>query len=127
MYFHLLNEKAGEQANFYFEGGIVSLVENINKNKVPAHDAIYLKKDFEHVQVEVAIQYNDSYNEIVESFVNVISTPEGGSHVTGFRMALTRSVNDYAKKLGAIKNGDDGFVGDDLKDGLAAALELMGI
>ena len=122
LYFHLVDERTDESANYYFEGGIVSLVENLNKNKIPVHEAIYLKKEFENVEVEVAIQYNDTYNEIVESFVNVISTPEGGTHVTGFRMALTRSVNDYAKKIGAIKNGDDGFTGDDLKEGLTAVI-----
>ncbi len=119
--FHLVDERTSEEAHFYFEGGIVSLVKALNRNKGPLHDAIYISKttDDGEMNVEVAIQYNDSFSETLESFVNVIPTPEGGTHLTGFRMALTRSINDYAKKI-ASKATDDTLTGDDTKEGLTA-------
>ena len=120
--FHLVDERIGKEINFYFEGGIKSLVESLNKNKTTVNDPIYIHKSGDHTDVQIAIQYNDGYAETVESFVNVINTQEGGSHVTGFRMALTRAVNDYARKINAIKNGDDSLTGDDLKEGLTAVI-----
>lgn len=120
--FHLVDERIGKGINFYFEGGIKSLVESLNKNKTTVNDPIYIHKSGDHTDVQIAIQYNDGYAETVESFVNVINTQEGGSHVTGFRMALTRAVNDYARKINAIKNGDDSLTGDDLKEGLTAVI-----
>lgn len=120
--FHLEDERIGKEINFYFEGGIKSLVESLNKNKTTVTDPIYIHKSGDHTDVQIAIQYNDGYAETVESFVNVINTQEGGSHVTGFRMALTRAVNDYARKTSAIKDGEDGLTGDDLKEGLTAVI-----
>jgi DNA gyrase subunit B len=122
LHFHLTDERISEETNFYFEGGIKSLVESLNKNKNTINEPIYIQKIQDHINIEVAIQYNDGFAETVESFVNVINTQEGGSHVTGFRMALTRAVNDYAKKIGAVKNGEDGLIGDDLKEGLTAVI-----
>lgn len=122
--FHLLDERTGEEDNYYFEGGIKSLVGALNRNKVALHDPIYLSKADGDMSIEVAIQYNDSFSETLESFVNVIPTPEGGTHLTGFRMALTRVVNDYAKKIGAIKTGDDTMIGDDTREGLTAIVYL---
>lgn len=118
--FHLSDERTGETVNFYFEGGITSLVKALNRNKVRLHEPIFISATEGEKIVEVAIQYNDGFSETVESFVNVIPTPEGGTHLTGFRMALTRAVNDYAKKIGAIKNGTDAIVGDDTREGLTA-------
>ncbi len=112
------------EKHFYFDGGIVSLVEHINRNKTPLHKAIYIKKDSGGVGVEVAIQYNDSFSETVESFANVINTPEGGTHLTGFRIALTRAINDYSRKVGAIKESEENLIGDDMREGLTAVVAI---
>ncbi len=124
--FHLEDNRTGEHANFYFEGGIQSLVKALNRNKETLHTPIYITKTSEQLEstVEVAIQYNDSFSETIESYVNIIPTPEGGSHLTGFRMALTRAINDYAKKIGANKNGDDNITGDDTREGLTAVVYM---
>ncbi len=124
LFFHLKDERSGKEQNFYFDGGIKSLVEDLNKNKTPLHPPIFIKKDTEEVGVEVAVQYNDSYMETVESFANVINTKEGGTHLTGFRMALTRAVNDYAKKIGATKDIEGGFNGEDAREGLTAVVTI---
>lgn len=124
LFFHLSDERSGETANYYFEGGITSLVKSLNRNKVTLHDPIYITKTSEtgDVTVEIAVQYNDGFSETIESYVNVIPTVEGGTHLTGFRMALTRSINDYAKKIGASKNGNDTITGDDTREGLTAVV-----
>lgn len=122
LFFHLQEEKTGEETNFYFEGGISALVEELNKNKETLIRPIYIQKQTNSISVEVAIQYNDSFTETVESFVNVINTVEGGTHLTGFRMALTRAINDYGKKIGAIKEGDEGITGEDTREGLTAVV-----
>jgi DNA gyrase subunit B len=124
LYFHLLDKRKEEikEVNFYFEGGIVSLVEKLNENKDILHKPIYINKTDGDVQVEVAVQYNNTYTENVESYVNVINTVNGGTHLTGFRMALTRAINDYGKKTGAFKSDADSFVGDDTKEGLTAVV-----
>lgn len=124
MAFHLVDERTGEEANYYFEGGIRSLVVALNRNKTTLHDPFYFTKTHNDMSIEVAIQYNDSFSETVESFVNVIPTPEGGTHLTGFRMALTRAVNDYAKKIGAAKTEKDVMIGDDMREGLTAIVYL---
>ena len=124
--FHLYDERNGEDAHYYFEGGIVSLVKAINRNKETLHEPIFITKENKDtdVTVEIALQYTDSFSETVESYVNIIPTPEGGSHLTGFRMALTRAVNDYAKKVGATKNGDDNITGEDTREGLTAIVYI---
>jgi len=124
LFFHLKDEKTDREDNFYFEQGITALVEQLNDNKITLHNPIYISKQVNSVEVQVAIQYNDGYNETVESFVNVINTKEGGTHLTGFRMALTRVINDYGKKIGAFKNGDDGVTGEDTKEGLTAVVYI---
>lgn len=124
--FRVLDERTGTQDNFYFEGGIKSLVTHMNHNKQTISDVFYVSKEIETpaalVGIEVAMQYNDAFGENVQSYVNVINTGEGGTHLTGFRMALTRSINDYGKKNGAIKEGQESFVGDDLREGLTAVV-----
>ncbi len=126
LYFHLLDKRKEEikELNYYFEGGIVSLVEKLNENKETLHRPIYINKTDGDVQVEVVIQYNDSYSENVESFVNVINTINGGTHLTGFKMALTRVINDYGKKAGAFKNDEDSIIGDDTREGLTSVVFL---
>lgn len=124
IYFHLLdlrNEQAKE-VNYYFEGGIVSLIEKLNEHKTAVHKPIFIQKKVEDVEVEAALQYNGGYNENVESYVNVINTVNGGTHLTGFRMALTRAVNDYGKKIGSFKEGEDSVTGDDTREGLTAVV-----
>ncbi|MGB9706731.1 MAG: DNA topoisomerase (ATP-hydrolyzing) subunit B [Microgenomates group bacterium] len=121
--FHLYDEKEDREAHFYFEGGIRSLVTYLNRQKKPLHPPIYISGEADGMGVEVAVQYNDGYSENIQSFVNVINTKDGGTHLTGFRMALTRAINDYAKRIGAIKN-NDGFTGDDVKEGLTAVVAV---
>jgi DNA gyrase subunit B len=120
--FHLKDERSNEEAHYYFEGGITSLVKALNRNKTALHPAILISKKSAdgEMSIDVSIQYNDAFAENVESYVNVIHTPEGGTHMTGFRMALTRAINDYAKKSGVTKNGDDSITGDDTREGLTA-------
>ena len=124
LYFHFIDSRSSQQkeVNYYFEGGIVSLVEKMNDNKEPLHNTISINKSDGDVQVEVAIQYNDTYTENVESYVNVINTINGGSHLTGFRMALTRAINDYGKKSGIFKPDAEPMTGDDTREGLTAVI-----
>ncbi len=124
--FYIKDDRTGQEATFYFEGGIVSLVKALNRNKEVLHPPIYITKTDEkmHSTVEIAAQYNDSFSESVESYVNIIPTPEGGSHLTGFRMALTRAINDYAKKIGVTKSADDNITGDDTREGLTAIVYM---
>ncbi|OGH11615.1 MAG: DNA gyrase subunit B [Candidatus Levybacteria bacterium RIFCSPLOWO2_01_FULL_36_13] len=124
LYFHLMDEREGKQqeVNFYFEGGITALVSKINENKISLHNAIFIEKQEGDVNVEVALQYNDGYAENVESYVNVINTVNGGTHLTGFRMALTRAINDYGKKIGSFKDDEEGITGDDTREGLTAVV-----
>src|SRR3989338_3977543 len=131
LFFHLLDLRTPTDAgagnredHFYFEGGIASLVEALNRNKITLHDHIFIQKQSDSIEVQAAIQYSDSFSENVESFVNVINTIEGGSHLTGFRMALTRSINDYGKKIGAFKNGDESITGEDSREGLTAVVYI---
>lgn len=124
--FTLKDDVSGEEFNFYFEGGIRALVSHLNANKVVISDVFYVSKEIETsvapVGIEVAMQYNDDFGERLSSFVNIIETPDGGTHVAGFRSALTRAVNDYGKKIGAIKEGQESFIGDDLREGLTAVI-----
>jgi len=124
LFFHIYDERSDIEENFYFDGGIRSLVEDLNKNKQGLHRPIFIKKDTEEIGVEIAIQYNNSYSETVESFANVINTTEGGTHLTGFRIALTRAINDYARKIGVIKSDEENLTGEDLREGLTAVIAI---
>lgn len=124
IYFHLFDKRTQKEMHYYFEGGIVSLIKALNKNKSPLTDPILITKKEGDLELEVSVQYNDGFAETVESFVNVTKTVEGGTHLTGFRMALTRSINDYAKKNGAVKNGDETLLGEDTREGLTAVVYL---
>jgi DNA gyrase subunit B len=119
--FHFEDENDGDVATFYFEGGIKSLVAHSNRGKQVLNDVIYFQKSDENISCEVALQYSDSYNENVKGYVNGIYTTDGGTHVTGFRIALTRAITDYYKKL-QNGNGKDeaALTGDDMKEGLTA-------
>jgi DNA gyrase subunit B len=120
LHFYFADEITGITRQYYFEGGIRSLVTHLNRDKKVLHEPIHIKKDIDHSQVEVAVQYNDGFTENLQSFVNVVNTVDGGTHETGFKMALTRSINDYAKKIGAIKDGETALTGDDMREGLTA-------
>jgi DNA gyrase subunit B len=122
VYFKIVNEKDHEKLGYYFDGGIISLLNDMNKDKKTLHDPIYIKKQNDDKEVEVAIQYNDGINENIHSFVNVINTAEGGTHLTGFRIALTRAINNYAKKALSEKDFGEGLSGEDVKEGLAAVV-----
>ena len=124
LYFHFKDLREGQEkeVNYYFEGGITSLVEKLNENKGPLHDAIFIQKQEGDIDVEASLQYNNGYVENVQSYVNVINTVNGGTHLTGFRMALTRAINDYGKKIGSFKDESDYITGDDTKEGLSAVV-----
>lgn len=119
------DEINGVEKDFCYEGGIASFVGFINENKTPLHeDVIYFSEEKDDVIVEVAMQYTDGYSEISYSFVNNINTHEGGTHLTGFRTALTRSINDYARKTGILKENDSNLTGDDVREGLTSILSI---
>ena len=124
IYFHFYDEKKGSQVHYYFEGGIVSLLRELNKNKTIMHEPIYIQREEGIVNVEIAIQYNDTFNENTPSYVNIINTVEGGTHVTGFKIALTKSIKDYAARKELMKNKDDIITGEDVREGLTAVLSL---
>jgi len=118
----LTDERTGFSKVFYFEGGIKSLVNHLNRNKKALCSVIHFERQFERCLIEVAIQYNDSFTENVYSFVNTVNTVDGGTHVTGFRMALTRSINDYSSKIGATKSENETLTGEDTREGLTAVI-----
>lgn len=122
VYFKVFDERTGLKKGFLFEGGIASLVEDLNLNKKPLHKILYFQTQKEDVSVEVALQYNDSIKENLMSFVNVINTHEGGTHVTGFKTALTKVINDYGNREGIIKK--ENISGEDTKDGMTAIVYI---
>jgi len=122
VFFKIFNKKIDEKRGYFFDGGIVSLIKDLNRGKKVLHPPIYIQKKSEDKEVEVVIQYNDSIAENIYSFVNVINTQEGGTHLTGFRSALTKAINNYAKKELGTKNGEETFTGEDVKEGLTAVV-----
>ena len=124
IYFHFYDERINSEHHYYFEGGILSLLRELNKGKIAVHEPIYIHGAADGVDVEVAIQYNDTFQENTPSFVNIINTHEGGTHLTGFKIALTKSIKDYAERKEMIKNKDDSITGDDVREGLTAALSI---
>ncbi len=122
VFFRIFNQKTNDKYAYFFDGGIISLIRDLNRGKKILHEPILVKKTTEDKEVEVAIQYNDSIAETVHSFVNVINTHEGGTHLTGFRTALTKAINNYARKELNGKNGEELFTGDDVKEGLTAVV-----
>lgn len=122
----ILEDKRSKIKNeFHYEGGIKEFVRYLNSKKEPLHnDVIFTEGDKDKVIVEIAIQYTDSYNENIFSFVNNINTIEGGTHLVGFKTALTRVINDYAKKAGLIKDNDVPITGEDIREGITAILSI---
>ena len=125
LWIRLLDDRADRERSFYFEGGLVSFVRHLNKNKETLHARpIYVERREGSTSIEVALQYNDSYTENVFAFANNINTVDGGTHLTGFRAALTRSLNDYARRAGILKDADANLSGDDVREGLTAVVSV---
>jgi DNA gyrase subunit B len=119
----LINHANGKKYSFYFEGGIKSYVANLNQGKEPVdEDIFYVDKTVEDTQVEVALQYTESFSETIKQFANNVFNPDGGSHLTGFRSALTRVINDYARKQGLLKEKEENLSGEDTREGLTAVI-----
>ena len=119
-----LDERSDREMTFHFEGGIQSFVRYLNRNKETLHPVIYVEKEVEGVGVEVAVQYTDAYAESVYSFANTINTVDGGTHLTGLRTALTRTLNDYARKAGLLKESDPNFTGNDTAEGVTGIVSV---
>ena len=123
VYTTVYDERTKERAAFYFEGGIQSYVKHLNVGKdVLSENIFYVEKQVEDSMVEIAIQYNDGFNEIVKPFANNVLTPDGGTHMIGFRSALTRVINDYSRKNNLLKEKEDNLTGDDIREGLTAII-----
>jgi len=121
----LVDERVDRERSFYFEGGLISFVRHLNRRKEVLHNRpIYAERRDGTTTIEVALQYNDSYSENVLAFANNINTVDGGTHVTGFRRALTRSLNDWAKRNGILRDADGNLSGDDVREGLTAVISV---
>ena len=120
----LKDEREDREMTFHFEGGIASFVRYLNKNKEVLHEPIYGEKEIDNVGIEFVVQYTDSYAESVYTFANTINTIDGGTHLTGLRTAVTRSINDYARKVGLLKDSDPNFSGDDTREGMTAIVSI---
>ena len=118
----LNDEIKNKKQEFLYSGGLIEFIKWINKSKEALHKPIYFKKEIKNALIEISIQYNSSYQENIFGFVNTINTVEGGTHVSGLKTALTRVINDYAKKKGGLKN--DSLTGNDVREGLTAILNL---
>ena len=124
IHFHDKLTEGAEPVTYHYQRGIAELVEHLNENKDAIGPTIYFLKKRDDVQVEIALQYNQTYSETVLSFANNVHTKEGGTHLSGFRTALTRVINQYARKTGAIKEKDINLSGDDVREGLTAVLSV---
>ena len=122
----LVDERPEEphEISFYFEGGVKTFVRYLNKNRTKIHDPIYVDMEVETTQVEAAIQYTDGFSDSLYAFANTINTPDGGTHLTGLRAAVTRQINDYARKQGFLKDNDANFSGEDTRQGLTAIVSV---
>jgi DNA gyrase subunit B len=116
--------RVGHEMTFYFEGGITSFVRYLNRNREVLHPVVHAEKEIEGITIDAAIQYTESYAESVYSFANTINTVDGGTHLTGLRAAVTRTINDYARRSGLLKDADPNFTGDDTREGLTAIVSI---
>lgn len=122
---NLNDERTGKHESFHYEGGIIEFVKYVNENKDKLHDdPIYIEGIKDTNIVEVALQYCDTYTENLFTFVNNINTEEGGTHLSGFKQAMTRTINDYARKIGALKDGEENLSGDDVREGMTAVISI---
>ncbi len=121
----IFDERVDKKQEFVYKGGIVSFVQHLNKNKTPLHPKpIYIYGEKDGITAEVALQYNDGYSETIFTFANNINTKEGGTHLVGFKAALTRTANSYAASSGLLKNGKDNLSGEDIREGVAAVISV---
>ncbi len=120
----LLDERDEREMTFYFEGGITSFVRYLNRNREALHPIFHREEEMENTAIDVAVQFTDAFSESVLAFANTINTLDGGTHLTGLRSALTRTINDYARKAGLLKDSDPNFTGDDTREGLTAIVSV---
>ncbi len=121
---HLNDERTDREMTFYFEGGISSFVRYLNRNRKTLHPVVHVEKEVDDITIDVAFQYTDAYAESIYAFANTINTIDGGTHLTGLRSAITRTINDYAKKQKLLKDEDSNFRGDDTREGLTAIVSI---
>ncbi|NPV78120.1 MAG: DNA topoisomerase (ATP-hydrolyzing) subunit B [Anaerolineae bacterium] len=120
----LVDHRTHKEATFYFDGGITSFVRYLNRNRGVLHPVVYAEKEVDQIGIEAAIQFTDAYAESVYSFANTINTIDGGTHLTGLRSAITRVINDYARRNNLLKDSDVNFTGDDTREGLTAIISI---
>ncbi len=118
------DERIDREMTFYFAGGITSFVRYLNRNRSVLHSVVHVEKEMDGVTIDAAIQYTDAYSESVYAFANTINTVDGGTHLTGLRAAVTRTINDYARRSGLLKDSDPNFTGDDTREGLTAIISI---
>ena len=118
------DDRVNREMTFYFEGGITSFVRYLNRNRDVLHPVVHVDKEIDGITIDAAIQYTDAYAELVYSFANTINTIDGGTHLTGLRGAVTRTINDYARRSGLLKDADPNFTGDDTREGLTAIISI---
>jgi DNA gyrase subunit B len=121
---YFLDERAEKEMTFHFEGGIISFVRYLNRNRQVLHPVVHVEKEIDNITIDAAIQFTDAYAESVYAFANTINTIDGGTHLTGLRAALTRTINDYARRAGMLKESDPNFTGDDTREGLTAIVSV---
>lgn len=120
----VIDERVDQKYQFYFDGGIMSYVRHLNANKEMIGDIVYIEREATEGYIEIALQYTQSFAELVYSFANNIHTPEGGMHLTGFRSALTRTINNYARKYDLLKEKEENLTADDVREGLTAVISV---
>jgi len=120
----LVDERSNRETTFFFEGGIISFVRYLNRNRTTLHPVFFVEKEVDNIGIEVAVQYTDAYAESVYSFANTINTIDGGTHMTGLRTAITRVINDYARRNSLLKDADPNFTGDDTREGMTAIVSI---
>ena len=118
------DDRSNREMTFYFEGGITSFVRYLNRNRDVIHPVVHAEKEVDGITVDAAIQFTDAYAESVYAFANTINTIDGGTHLTGLRAAVTRTINDYARRSGLLKDADTNFTGDDTREGLTAIISI---
>ncbi len=119
-----LDERTEHEMTFYFEGGITSFVRYLNRNRVVIHPVVHAEKESDGITIDAAIQFTDAYSDSVYAFANTINTIDGGTHLTGLRAAITRTINDYARKSSLLKDADPNFTGEDTREGLTAIISV---
>ena len=121
---YFLDERTEHEMTFYFEGGLTSFVRYLNRNREVLHPVVHVEKEVDGITIDAAIQYTDAYADSVYAFANTINTIDGGTHLTGLRSAITRTINDYARKNSLLKESDPNFTGDDTREGLTGIISV---